>query len=275
MKSNTIKSGRSVAARPVQLVLVRANGPLFYSLTAASLLEAGMPLAGDRLLHFFGPDLKFAQWIRTEWLPRKIERAKQMREYVEATWPEYDWSAGHEQYRAMNAAAGATVQRRPPSAVHEVLARCVAAAQSGVFYRSLARWAEDRRLREMAGRIAQEEAASFDHFRAIYDRELGSRGFGCADAWTTALACVRTARDEQVPRAFSAIRAQCAAHVPFPVLEYPEFVSRMGSVIERHGDLGFPERVLLRTWKRAAPALAQNGRRRVPGWFKPVLPRAA
>jgi hypothetical protein len=273
MKPNALESGRSVAARPIQLVLVRANGPLFYSLTAASLLEAGMPLAADRLLHFFGSDSSFAQWIRTEWLPRKVARAKQMREYVEATWPEYEWSAGHEQYRAVTAAAGGT-QRRP-GAAHEILARCVAAAQCGVFYRSLARWAEDRRLREIAGCIAREEALSFDYFRRIYDRELGSRGFGCTDAWTTALACVRAARDEQVPRAFSAIRTQCAAHVPFPVLEYPEFVSRMGAVIERHGDLGFPERVLLRTWKRAAAAIVQNGGRRVPGWFKPVLPRAA
>jgi hypothetical protein len=274
MKSNALKSGRTVAARPIQLVLVRANGPLFYSLTAASMLETGMSLAADRLLHFFGSNAQFAQWVTTEWLSRKIERAKQMREYVEATWPEYDWPAGHEQYRAMNAAGGGTVQRRPIAA-HELLARCVAAAQCGVFYRSLARWAEDRRLREMAGCIAHEEALSFDHFRRMYDRELGARGFGCTDAWTTALACVRAARDEQVPRAFSAIRAQCAAHVPFPVLEYPEFVFRMVSVIERHGDLGFPERVLLRTWKRAAPGLVQNGRRRVPGWFKPVLPRAA
>jgi hypothetical protein len=273
MESNALKSGRSVAARPIQLVLVRANGPLFYSLTAASLLEAGMPLAADRLLRFFGPDATFSQWISSEWLPRKMERAKQIREYVEATWPEYDWSAGYEHYRAMTAAAGGGVQRRP-SAAHEALARCVAAAQCGVLYRSLARWAEDRRLREIAGHIAQEEALSFDQFRGIYDRELGAPGFGCMAAWTTALACVRAARDEQVPRAFSAIRAQCAAHVPFPVLEYPEFVFRMGAVIERHGALGFPERVLLRVWKRAAPTLAQNPWRRVPGWFKPVLSRA-
>jgi hypothetical protein len=274
MNSNVSnKSGAAAAARPIQLVLVRANGPLFYSLAAASLLENGTALAADRLLHFFGADAVFAQWIRTDWLPRKVARAKQMREYVETTWPEYDWSAGHEQYRAMTAAAGATVQRRP-SAAHEALARCVAAAQGGVFYRSLARWAEDRRLREMARRMAQEEALSFDHFRRIYDREFGARGFRCKEAWTTALACVRATRDEQVPRAFGAIRAQCAAHVPFPVLDYPEFVFRMGSVIERHGDLGMPERVLLRTWKRSAPAMVQNVRTKVPAWFKPVLPRA-
>jgi hypothetical protein len=272
MNSNAVRTGRSVVARPIQLVLVRANGPLFYSLAAASLLEATMPLAADRLLHFFGSNPGFAQWIRTEWLPRKVERARQMRGYIETTWPEYDWLAGQEQYRAMSAAGG-TPQRRP-SAAHEALARCVAAAQSGVFYRSLARWAEDRRLREIACAIVREEALSFDRFRGIYDTAFAAHGFGCREAWSTALACVRAARDEQVPRAFSAIRAQCAAHVPFPVLDYPEFVGRMGAVIERHGQLGMPERVLLRTWKRAARLVVQNMHRASPSW-KPALSQVA
>jgi hypothetical protein len=257
----------------VQLVLVRANGPLFYSITAASILEAGMPLAADRLLHFFGSDDVFAQWTRTEWLPRKLARAKQIRDYVLSMWPEYDWHAGVEQYRAWNEERGTGAHR--PTAAHEALARCVASAQSGVFYRSLARWAEDRRLRELARSIAAEEASSFSHFRNLYNRQLKAQGFGCASAWRTALACVRAARDTQVPRAFSAISAQCAAHVPFPTLEYPEFVARIGSVIERHGDLATPERVLLRTWKRTAHRAIEEPPRRTTGWLKPALRSAA
>jgi hypothetical protein len=257
----------------VQLVLVRANGPLFYSITAASVLEAGMPLAADRLLHFFGADDVFAQWTRTEWLPRKLARAKQIRDYIQSTWPEYDWHAGTEQYRAWNEERGTGSHR--PTAAHEALARCVASAQSGVFYRSLARWAEDRRLRELARSIAAEEASSFSHFRKLYDRQLKAQGFGCASAWSTALACVRSARDQQVPRAFTAISAQCAAHVPFPKLEYPEFVARIGSVIERHGDLAAPERVLLRTWKRRAHRTIEESPRPQAAWVKPALRSAA
>ena len=260
-------------SRPVQLVLVRANGPLFYSVTAASLLEATMPLAAERLLHFFGADQAFAQWIRAEWLPRKLARAKQIREYVEAMWPEYDWQGGHDQYRVLTEERGAGSHR--PTAPHEALARCVATAQSGVFYRSLARWAEDPRLRRLAASIAEEEALSFSHFRHLYDRRLRTEGFGCMAAWGTALACVRFARDHQVPGAFMAISAHCAAHVPFPVLGYGEFIGRMGSVIERHGDLAAPERILLRTWKRGARCFSDQPRQRGAGWFKPVLRAAA
>src|SRR4051794_31153517 len=96
------KNNATPANRSVQLVLVRANGPLFYSVTAASLLEAGMTRAADRLLHFFGGDEVFAQWTRTEWLPRKLARARQIRDYVQSIWPEYDWHAGHEQFRALS-----------------------------------------------------------------------------------------------------------------------------------------------------------------------------
>ncbi|HZN26625.1 MAG TPA: hypothetical protein VFB75_20515 [Burkholderiales bacterium] len=266
------KNGRQ-PNRSVQLVLVRANGPLFYSVTAASLLEVEVSLAAERLLHFFGADKVFAQWTRTEWLPRKVARTKQIRDYVQSIWPEYDWHAGHEQYRAWADERGTGAHR--PTAAHEALARCVASAQSGVFYRSLARWAEDPWLRSLARAIAQEEASSFAQFRGLYDRQLRSQGFGCTAAWSTALACVRTARDHQVPRAFMAISAQCAAHVPFPVLGYPEFVARMGAVIERHGDLATPERVLLRTWKRSARRSVEQPGQRTPGWFRPVLRAAA
>ena len=260
--------------RPLQLVLVRANGPLFYSVAAASLLETGMPLAADRLLYYFGADQVLSQWITAEWLPRKMARAAQLREYVSVTWPEFDWHAGQEQFRAAAEAAGGTGPHRP-SAAHEALARCVATAQSGIFYRSLARWAEDPTLRGMAKAMAEEEALAFSHFRNVYDRRLKSQGLGCATAWTTAMACTRSARDSLVPRAFNAINAQCIANVPFPVLEYPEFLTRMGAVIERHGHLGTPERVLFRAWKSRPRIQLAKPQQRAPTWFKPVLGAAA
>jgi hypothetical protein len=267
------KNNATPAARPVQLVLVRANGPLFYSITAASLLEEGMTLAADRLLHFFGADRVFSQWVKAEWLPRKLARAREVREYIQSIWPEYDWHAAHEQFRAWNEELG--LGSRRPTAAHEALARCVASAQSGVFYRSLARWAEDRRLRALAAAMAAEEASSFTHFRNLYDRQCRAQGFGWMAGWSAALECVRSARDTHVPRAFMAVAAQCAAHVPFPTLEYPEFVERMASVIERHGDLAAPERMLLRTWKRRAHRVLLQPQRRSASGFSPVLRSAA
>src|SRR5687767_12246262 len=120
MEFQAIVAAPSPAPRPVQLVLVRANGPLFYSVAAASILETTMPRAADRLLHFFGGDQVLARWLHEDWLPRKQERAKQLRAYVQATWPEYDWYAGAEQFRAAAHAAGGGVVNRP-TAAHEAL----------------------------------------------------------------------------------------------------------------------------------------------------------
>jgi hypothetical protein len=48
----------------------------------------------------------------------------------------------------------------------------------------------------------------------------------------------------------------------------------MGSVIERHGDLGLPERLLFRTWKAQPRVAVAKSQPRGPAWFNPVLKAA-
>ncbi|HEV7392323.1 MAG TPA: hypothetical protein VGO08_11810, partial [Burkholderiales bacterium] len=126
------------AQRSIQLVLVRANGPLFYSVATASLLEALAPLYADRMRQLFRKDEEFSAWMDKEWLPRKAARAAALRQYVEKTWPELDWAAAYEQCRCTVESDGGMGPLKP-TAAHEALAHCVAATQSGVFYRSVAR----------------------------------------------------------------------------------------------------------------------------------------
>jgi hypothetical protein len=251
-------------------VLVRANGPLFYSIAAATLLEADAAAHAQHLLCAFRGNSTFCQWIETEWLPRKLDRARELREYVENTWPELDWNAVRDDYHST-----ATGRAAGPTAAHQALARCVAAAQSGVFYRCLARWAEDRRLRDMARRYAHEEALSFAHFRSAYDLQPGEHRLGFVSAWRAAFACVRAARDTHVARAFTALSAQCGPNVAFNVLGYDEFVARMRAVIERYGELGLAERILLGSWKlRSRTIKIEPNRPATPPWFKPLFPAA-
>jgi hypothetical protein len=261
--------------RPIQLVLVRANGPLFYTVTAASLLESIAPLYAQRLLYLVRNDARLTEWIENEWLPRKAERARMLQEYVERTWPEFDWAAAHEQYRASAEAEGGLGPRRP-TAAQELLARCVASAQSAVIYRCLSRWADDPALRAMAGRIAFDEAQAFAFFRAAYDSRSRLEHVSFFGAWRTARACVRTARDIHVPLVFRAITAQCGQRVPFPVLRYSEFLRRMRPVIARYASPGKPERFFFRPWNgRPRIAKVQEKRQGAPEWFKPVLKAAA
>jgi hypothetical protein len=270
-----IDTNPRLAQRSMQLVLVRANGPLFYSIATASLLEALAPLYADRMRQFFRKDEVFSAWFDKEWLPRKAARAAALRQYVEKTWPELDWAAAYEQCRSAVESDGGMGPRKP-TAAHEALAHCVAATQSGVFYRTVARWADDAQLREMAAGMAREEALSFGHFRTAYERRARAQRFGVISAWRTASACMRGARDLHLAVAFRALGAQCRAQVPFPVLEYPEFLTRMRAVIECHAGLGTAERILLRTWKsRPRIIKRQETEAGISRNFRPVLRAAA
>lgn len=257
--------------RPIHVVLARANGPLFYGVAIASLLEATAPLSVQRLLRFVRNDGAFCAWVMGDWLPHKAASARALQVYVEKRWPEYDWARACEQYRACATGEGGLGPRHA-TAAQELLARCVAAAQAGLFYRGLARWADDPDLRQMARAMAQGEAKSFQQFRKAYEARASAQRFGFAMAWRTARACVRTARDIHVQLAFRAINTQCGSHVPFPVLSYDEFITRMRRVIERHSEIGTPERILLGAWKHSpAPSRIAEPRYCVPDWFKPFF----
>ena len=231
LKQCRILPAVSRAARPVSSSSA-PTGRFFYSVGAASLLEAFAPLYAERMLHFFRGDQALCDWIRNEWSPRKAARAKALREYIATTWPEFDWCAAHEQYRSAIEQNGGPGPHRA-TAAHEALARCVAAAQSALFYRALARWADDVVLRDMARAMAQEEALSFAYFRAAFERRARVERVGFVAAWRTALSCVRAARDTGVRLAFEAIVAQWGPNTPFPAIDYIEFAKRMKGVIER------------------------------------------
>jgi hypothetical protein len=261
--------------RPIQLVLVRANSTLFYSVAAASLLEAVAPFYAQRLLHFRGCDKALGDWVHKRWLPQKAARAKALQDYVEQTWPEFDWLSAYEQYRVSIQGEGGLGPRRATLA-RELLARCIAAAQCGVFYRCLASWADDPSLREIARAIAHEEAMSFRRFRAAHERAARAERLGFTSTWQTSLACVQTARDTQLPLVYRAIEAQCTAQVPFPVLRHGEFVKRMRAVIERTCELAAAERLLFAPWKkRRRMVRIEVSKHRPPDWFKPMFKAAA
>jgi hypothetical protein len=273
MESHAIRIPQdSPATRPVELVLLRANAPLFFSLAAASVLETAASRHCERMLRLFEHDAEFRAWIENDWMPAKVARAKQLRDYVRKTWPEFDWTAAYEQYEAAAGSCGAPAAQRP-TAAHEALARCVAAAQGAVFYRALARWADDWQLRDMARNLAHAEAASFARFRAAFDRACRVKRMGFAAAWRTALGCVRSARDTHVRLAFEALSAQWQGPAPFPQIDYAEFLARMRAVVVHRAQLHAGERLVFHGWRKPVRVAARPAPS-VPGWFRPVLASA-
>jgi len=235
--------------------LVRFNGLAFHSLAAASFLETAVPLHVRRLTRAFDafPDVRV--WLEQVWWPRRAERARQLREVVESTWPEFDWSAAYQEFYEAHQSRPRR-HARPAGVAQEALDCCVVSAQGAVFYRALARSADLAALRALAANAARDCADSFDFFSALFERCKRRERIGIAAAWRAAIACCRTGRDEEVADAFRPIAGNWKGTAIVSAIDYPEFRERMARLVIRRAALGPVERMLFRPWlvrERAAP----------------------
>lgn len=253
----TLSSTQSHREQPsARQVITRHNGLIFYGLTAASFLETAIPLHADALLSVFADDHDMPYWIERAWWPAKSAHAREIRAYVEAMWPEFDWSSAYgEFYEAYRRLAGPVHASRSPA--REALARSVASAQAAAFYRCLGTAADDPELRHMLYGMSGEEAAHFDCFRRVFERHDRRERLGLLTTYRTIVTCATGARDIDVQLAFSRLNSShWYASAPFPEFGYQDFVLRMGEVVRRHLPLGPAMRLLFRPWLRV---------RRLPG----------
>jgi hypothetical protein len=189
-------------------------------------------------------------------------------------WPELDWAAAREQHGAAARESILAAGQRP-TAANEALARCVAATQAAVLYRSLARWSDDPRMRELAAHMAHEETISFARFRGAFEAAARDERLGHIASWRATRAHLCATRDVHVQLAFDALCAHCGKNAPFPVLDYVEFCARMRCVIARYAELRSLERMLFKPWLRAPRVPKALARVTTGSWFRPVLTRSA
>ncbi len=236
--------------------LVRFNGVTFRSLATASLLETAVPAQVNRLAQSFAACPDIVLWLEQVWWPQRAELGRQLREYVEATWPEFEWNGACQDFNAIYRPGGGPAGRRGGMAI-EALGLCVTSAQAALFYRSLAVSADEPALRALARLAATEHACHFDYFRALFERCRRGERVGLFATWRTLAAVCRRARDHEVSAAFHALDRNWKTVPIVPGLGYAEYRQRMVQLFQRHAALGAVERLLFRPWlarERAAPA---------------------
>ncbi len=235
---------------------------MFHSIAAASFLETAAPLHAQRLLRAVAMDPDAADWVDTVWRRQREARGRELRAYIEATWPEFDWGAAYEDF------LGGYGQRpgRALSYAHpalEAVVRCTVEAQAAVFYRAVANSADDPALRELAAAGASDHAGCFEFFRSFYERCARRQRVGFAAACRAVLETTRGVRDSDVAAAFEPLTSSWYGIPMVAELRYEDFVTRMARLITRHAALGRLERLLFRSWtRRASPILQSSGRRR-------------
>jgi hypothetical protein len=160
---------------------------------------------------------------------------------------------------------------QPASPAYETLRRCAAAAQSALFYRCLACWAEDVSLRRVAAEMAREDVTAFARFRARYESSARTERLQIWTSWRGVNAHVRDARDHYVQSAFAALLAQWGHNAPFGTMAYSEFVKKIKTVIDRYGALGWAERFVLRAWNSAPATLPEPPAPKVVPGFRSII----
>jgi len=246
------KQGEQARARAI----VRFNGLLFHSLAAASLLETAVPLHVNRLHQVFAARPDVVLWLEHVWWPQRAEHGRRLRDYLEATWPEFDWKAAYQEfYESYRPRSG--LEGRGAGAALEALGLCVTAAQAVVFYRALANCADEPALRALARQAACDHGGCFDYFSALFERCKRDERVGLVTSWRTVRAACRSARDFDASAAFEPLSRHWGGTPTVPALGYGEFRSRMAPLIQRHAALGRIERLLFRPWlerERSTPA---------------------
>jgi hypothetical protein len=139
----------------------------------------------------------------------------------------------------------------------EALGLCVTSTQAAVFYRALARNADEPALRSLARQAADIHGSGFDNARALFERFERHERVGMVTAWRAVHSICRATRDFDVRMAFEPLGRHWSGAPTVPELDYGAFRTRMVSLIERHAALGRAERLLFRPWlerERALPA---------------------
>lgn len=237
------KPGEHARARAI----IRFNGLMFHSLAAASFLETVAPLHVNRCNPALAAHPGAAPWLERIWSPQRAELGRRLRAYVEATWPEFDWNAAYDEFCADYRPRPRTGRGRSGVAL-EAFGLCVAEAQAALFYRALARGADDAALRELGRQAAAEHATCFDYFRAIFERRRRPERAGFAQCWRALSTACRSARDLDVRAAFEPLGRCWKGQRTLPELAYGEFVPRMAQTIQRYAATGLLERILFRSW---------------------------
>jgi hypothetical protein len=259
-KSTHITQARSPVDDNRARALVRFNQLLFHALATASFLEAAASHRASRLAAAAAAEPDVRAWVENVWRREREARGRELRAYIEATWPEFDWPDAYEEFcgaydRRPGHAAGS------PGAGLGTLERCAVESQAAAFYRAIANCADDPALRELARAAVGDHVHCFEFFKSRLACGAGNGRVGFMAAWRAVIETSRAARDIDVALAFFSLGAHWYGTPTVSQLGYQEFLGRMARLVSRHTSIGRMGRLLFYPWCRRARPVAPSARR--------------
>jgi hypothetical protein len=244
---------------------VRADPHLYFVLTTSSFVESGADLYTDTLVdHVRDPAAR--QWLSDAWQPEELQHGRALRTYVEHVWPELDWSRAFAAFRAEYSVL-CTQQALNPSRALEMVARCAVEVGTATMYTAVQHYAPDPVLRDLAGRIRQDEVRHFNYFRDFFEAWRGAENIGRLDVLRTLLARLGTVEGEDAPIAFKHAWQMRHPGEVCPEPAYDAFVARVRPAMRRCYPYRMAVKMLLRPL-RLGPVATQVSEPLLERWAR-------
>ncbi|WP_124079757.1 ferritin-like domain-containing protein [Pigmentiphaga humi] len=156
---------------------VRDDKTLFFLLCSASFIESGSDLYTRNLVTYYRDDSDVADWLGRHWEPEELQHGRALRAYIERVWPEFRWQEAFDSFFA-DYSQRCTLEEFEPTRALELAARCVVEMGTATLYRSLAAYAPEPVLREIATHIRTDEVRHYKHFYQYFNLYNGREGNG-------------------------------------------------------------------------------------------------
>lgn len=148
---------------------VRHREDLLCLVCASSFVEILSDLTARNLVSFFRADSEVSDWLANHWEHEEVQHGQALREYVRRVWPEFDWDGTYARFFAEYSQL-CTLEEFEATPCMEMAARCVVEMGTATYYRALHDFAPEPVLRELAGRIKDDEVRHYKHFYRYFTR---------------------------------------------------------------------------------------------------------
>lgn len=158
----------------IQQDLVREDESLFFMLVTASFIESGSDLYTKNLVEHYRDFPEVQHWLASRWEREELQHGRALRHYVQAVWPEYDWTSAYGEFFAEYAPLCAPDHLETDPAL-ELAARCVVETGTSSYYRMLFEAAAEPVLRRLLDNIRRDEVRHFKNFYHFFREQQVER----------------------------------------------------------------------------------------------------
>jgi hypothetical protein len=151
----------------INVAAVHDDEFLFVTLASASFVEILSETYSGNLVQHFHSHPQATQWLAQSWQQDEVRHGHAFKRYVQTVWPEFDWEASYQQFKA-EYTTYCTVDQLEPEPALEMVARCVVETGTSTFYRALYDYTSEPVLRQITSYVKADEIAHYTHFRKYF-----------------------------------------------------------------------------------------------------------